>query len=73
MIDDPQFQSRFQWTTPEQAGYEQLLFPVHVEGEAPPVPATAPTVGQHTAEVLRRVLGYTDDHIETLRAAGAIA
>jgi crotonobetainyl-CoA:carnitine CoA-transferase CaiB-like acyl-CoA transferase len=73
VIDDPQFRDRFTWTTNEQTGYEQLLFPVHVDGEQAVVPATAPTVGQHTAEVLSRVLGYGDARIESLRASGAIS
>ncbi len=33
----------------------------------------APLLGQHTTDVLGRVLGYMDDDIERLRAAGAIS
>ena len=71
VIDDAQFQDRFTWTTREQTGIEQLLFPLNIDGETLPVPATAPTVGQHSDEVLRRVLGYDDERIAALRAAGA--
>lgn len=72
VVDDPQFQDRFTWTTSEQAGYEQLLFPLHVEGEDAPVPTLAPTAGQHTEDVLRRVLAFDDTQISALRASGAI-
>lgn len=72
VVDDPQFQDRFTWTTAEQAGYEQLLFPLHIEGEDAPVPSMAPTAGQHTEDVLRRVLGCDDTEIATLRASGAL-
>ena len=42
-----------------------------VDGELP-VPAKAPTVGEHTDEVLREVLGYDDERLSALRAAGAL-
>ncbi len=71
VIDDPQFIDRFQWTTVEQTGIEQLMFPLHIDGEVAPVPTQAPTVGQHSEDVLKRVLGYDDARIATLREAGA--
>ena len=71
VIDDPQFIDRFTWTTVEQTGIEQLMFPLHIDGEVAPVPTQAPTVGQHSEDVLRRVLGYDDARIATLREAGA--
>ena len=38
----------------------------------PPVdPVAAPTLGQHTAEILADVLGYDDERIAALTAAGA--
>ena len=37
-----------------------------------PTPTKAPTLGQHTDEVLRQVLGYDDDRIAALRGAGAL-
>jgi crotonobetainyl-CoA:carnitine CoA-transferase CaiB-like acyl-CoA transferase len=48
-----------------------LAFPVHFVGEELPEPAIAPTVGEHTEEVLRDVLGYGDNKIESFREAGA--
>lgn len=72
VVDDPQFQDRFTWIPKEQiGGADQLLFPLHVQGEELPVPATAPTVGQHTDEVLASALGYDAERIAALRATGA--
>ena len=72
VIDDPQFVDRFTWTDAERTGYEQLLFPLQIDGESAPIPTEAPTVGQHSEIVLRRVLGYDDERIAQLRASGAI-
>ena len=52
IADDPQFQDRFQWYPVDQLGAEQLGSPIKFIGEEMPVPAHAPTVGQHTEEVL---------------------
>lgn len=71
VIDDPQFIDRFTWTTVEDTGIEQLMFPLHIDGEDAPVPTQAPTVGQHSEDVLKRVLGYDDAKIAALREAGA--
>lgn len=71
VITDPQFVDRFNWTTTEQTGCEQLMFPLHIDGEDLPVPNVAPHVGQHTNEVLKRVLGYGDERLAALRATGA--
>ena len=71
--EDPQFRARMPWIPHEQLGSDQLPSPIKVVGgELPPI-TKAPTLGQHSAEVLREVLGYDDARIEELRAAGAIA
>lgn len=72
VITDPQFVNRFTWTTMDQTGCEQLLFPLHIAGEQLPVPGVAPTIGQHTDEVLRRVLGYDAERLAALRAGGTL-
>lgn len=72
VMQDPQFIDRFTWTTTAQTGNEQMLFPLHVAGEELTVPDKAPTVGQHSDHVLRRVLGYDDERLAELRAAGAL-
>lgn len=51
---------------------------IHVAGKmikldrTPMVVGPAPTVGQHTEEVLAGVLGYSDDAIEALRSDGVV-
>jgi len=71
IASDPQFQARFPWYPHERHGADMLPFPVHYLGEELPAPGRAPTVGQHTEEVLARVLGYDAERIAQLRAKGA--
>ena len=49
-----------------------LPFPVKFRGEELPGPTPAPSVGEHTDEVLREVLGYDDARIRALREKGAL-
>jgi len=56
----------------ERVGNDQVPSPIKVIGEALPLPTKAPTAGQHTADVLREVLGYDDDRIASLRERGAL-
>jgi crotonobetainyl-CoA:carnitine CoA-transferase CaiB-like acyl-CoA transferase len=72
ILDDPQFHERMTWFPKEQLGADELAIPIHIEGEELPVPHRAPTVGEHTDDVLRRVLGYDDDQIAQVRATGAL-
>ncbi|RLQ21096.1 CoA transferase [Seongchinamella sediminis] len=72
IVDDPQFKARFKILPHEEHGADMLAFPVHFAGEELPVPSRAPTVGQHTEEVLRDVLGYGDNRIQSLRESGAL-
>jgi crotonobetainyl-CoA:carnitine CoA-transferase CaiB-like acyl-CoA transferase len=69
IADDPQFQDRFEWMPVDRVGTEQLPTPIKFLGEELPLPEKAPTVGQHTEEVLRDVLGYDDARIAALRPA----
>jgi crotonobetainyl-CoA:carnitine CoA-transferase CaiB-like acyl-CoA transferase len=71
LLGDPQFADRFPLLPARELGADQLFTPLHFVGEDLPRPSKAPTVGQHTEEVLRKVLGYDDDRIEAARAAGA--
>jgi crotonobetainyl-CoA:carnitine CoA-transferase CaiB-like acyl-CoA transferase len=52
IIDDPQFADRFDWLSTAEAGCEQLMFPLRIDGEELPRPARAPDLGQHTDEIL---------------------
>jgi crotonobetainyl-CoA:carnitine CoA-transferase CaiB-like acyl-CoA transferase len=69
--DDPQFAARLGWIPRERLGAEQLPVPIKVVGDDIAYPTKAPTVGQHTDEVLREVLSYDDAEIERLRDGGA--
>jgi crotonobetainyl-CoA:carnitine CoA-transferase CaiB-like acyl-CoA transferase len=69
---DPQFAERMPWQPAGRLVADQLPFPVRVVGEAPPAAARpAPELGEHGAEILRDVLGYDDERIGQLEAAGA--
>jgi crotonobetainyl-CoA:carnitine CoA-transferase CaiB-like acyl-CoA transferase len=72
IADDPQFRARFPWIPQARLGADELPLPVRLEGEDLPVPTRAPTVGQHTDEVLGEVLGYDADRVTALRDAGAL-
>ncbi len=70
--DDPQFQARLPWISKDILGADQLGFPVNFEGEVLPTPTKAPTLGEHTDEVLRGVLGYDKSKIAALHESGAL-
>jgi crotonobetainyl-CoA:carnitine CoA-transferase CaiB-like acyl-CoA transferase len=72
IADDPQFQDRFPWYPAKDHGADMLPFPVRFLGEELAPPSKAPTVGQHSEEVLRTVLGYPLDRIANLRKIGAL-
>ena len=66
--EDPQFQDRFKVRSHEQYGADMLGFPVQFVGETMPEPHKAPTVGQHSDEVLSKVLGYDAAKIAAIKA-----
>ncbi|MDG1366192.1 MAG: CaiB/BaiF CoA-transferase family protein [Acidimicrobiales bacterium] len=68
--DDPQFQHRMGFYPTEALGCEQLPLPAFVNGEPLPCPTMAPTVGEHTDEVMAEI-GKSADVIEALRDGGA--
>jgi len=72
LIKDPQFEARLPWIPKEQLGADMLPFPVKIVGEELAWPRRAPTLGQHTDEILRDRLGYDDARIASLREAGAL-
>jgi crotonobetainyl-CoA:carnitine CoA-transferase CaiB-like acyl-CoA transferase len=72
IADDPQFQVRLPWYPRERHGVEMLPLPLKLIDEALPEPSMAPTVGEHSDEVLRRVLGWDDARIAAARSSGAL-
>ncbi|MBT5579801.1 MAG: CoA transferase, partial [Acidimicrobiaceae bacterium] len=58
VIDDPQFNDRFDWVGADSLGADQLLIPLKLAGESLPMPDRAPDLGQHTDEILD---GLTED------------
>jgi len=72
IADDPQFQERLPWYPRDKHGIEMLPLPLKVIDEKLPAPSKAPTVGEHTEEVLRRVLGWDDAKIKAAKGSGAL-
>jgi crotonobetainyl-CoA:carnitine CoA-transferase CaiB-like acyl-CoA transferase len=72
VVDDPQFQARLPLLPHADHGADMLPFPVRLVGEDLPIPRHAPTVGEHTDDVLRDLLGLDDDRLGALRAGGAL-
>ena len=72
IADDPQFQDRFEWMPIEKVGAEMLPSPIKLVGETLPIPTHAPTVGQHSEQVLADTLGYDEAKIAELRDLGVI-
>lgn len=72
LADDPQFQDRFPWIPAERLGADQAPTPIKYLDVDLPVPTRAPTVGEHTDQVLHDVLGYDDAQVAALRATGAL-
>jgi crotonobetainyl-CoA:carnitine CoA-transferase CaiB-like acyl-CoA transferase len=72
IAEDPQFRDRFHWIPTGRLGAEQLPTPLKFVDEELPLPGHAPTVGEHTDDVLRDVLGWDDARIAESRANGGL-
>jgi crotonobetainyl-CoA:carnitine CoA-transferase CaiB-like acyl-CoA transferase len=72
IASDPQFQHRFPLYPHRKHGADMLPFPIKFVGEELPAPGHAPRVGEHSEEVLARVLGYDRARIAKLRESGAL-
>jgi crotonobetainyl-CoA:carnitine CoA-transferase CaiB-like acyl-CoA transferase len=70
LLDDPQFRDRMPLLPKERVGADMLPTPIKFLGEEMPMPTMAPTVGEHTEQVLRTALGWTDEQIARAREAG---
>jgi len=72
IADDPQFQHRMPWLPAAQLGADQLPLPIKViDGASIPDYTRAPTVGQHTSDVMASVLGKDTAAIAALTDRGA--
>ncbi|GAA3774018.1 CaiB/BaiF CoA-transferase family protein [Microbacterium kribbense] len=74
LLPDPQLaanESVLTFEHPAAGTVRVVNHPVKYDGHTPALRRVPPTVGQHTGEVLHD-LGYADDEIERMRAAGAI-
>ena len=69
---DPQFRDRMPLIPAARVGADMLPTPIKYVEETLPRPTKAPTVGQHTDEVLARVLGWDAARIAAAREAGAL-
>jgi crotonobetainyl-CoA:carnitine CoA-transferase CaiB-like acyl-CoA transferase len=72
LADDPQFADRLGWIPASRLGADQLPFPVRFVGEDLPLSERAPTVGEHTYDVLRAFCDYDDTEFAALRQSGAL-
>jgi crotonobetainyl-CoA:carnitine CoA-transferase CaiB-like acyl-CoA transferase len=72
LAGDPQFLERLPWLPAAELGADLLPIPVKVVGRDLPTPTKAPTLGEHTDEVLAKVLGYDGARIGQLRSDGAL-
>ena len=72
LATDPQFQDRLPWLPAAELGADLIPNPIKVIDRSLPTPTRAPTLGQHTDEVLTKVLGYDAPRIAQLRADGAL-
>ncbi len=71
---DPQvrhLETFYAMTHPEQGPQIGIHRPVRIDGERGPTDAAAPTLGEHTAAVLRE-LGYGEEEVVRLRGSGVI-
>lgn len=57
---------------PERGGFQNVGCPIKLS-DSPVEVERSPLLGEHTDELLREVLGYDAERIETLRAAGAFS
>ena len=72
---DPQLVARNFFIELEHGGFGKSTFdgPVTIFSETPARPTRAgPLIGEHTFEVMRDILGYSDDEISEIAATGAL-
>jgi formyl-CoA transferase len=75
LADDEHVRGRDMWVEldhPERGKWFNVGMPIKLS-DSPAVIKRSPTLGEHTEEVLKEVLGYEDSKISSLKAAGAFS
>ena len=72
LFDDPQFRDRLPLLPSSSRRGRHAPDADQVRRGGSPVPTMAPTVGEHTEQVLRETLGWDEAQIAAARAAGAL-
>jgi formyl-CoA transferase len=75
LANDTHVRGREMWVEldhPQRGKWFNVGMPIKLSA-SPAKIERSPTLGEHTTEVLREVLGYSDDQISTLRQAGAFS
>ena len=57
---------------PQRGKWWNVGMPIKLSA-SPAVIKRSPTLGEHTDEILREVLGYTDDKVASMKGAGAFS
>ena len=73
---DPQLAARNFFVELDHGGFGKSIFdgPVTTFSKTPSRPTAAgPLIGEHTFEVMKDILGYSDDEISEMAAAGALS
>ncbi len=76
LLTDPIFEARGFWATVDRAHVGPTphpLAPYTIDGERPAIRRPAPLLGEHTAPVLRDLLGLSEAEIGALEAEGIVA
>jgi formyl-CoA transferase len=74
-LDDPHTRARGMIETvtlPNGASVDLVASPLNLSETPPQTQIPPPEIGQHSAEILREVLGKSEDEIETLSRDGVI-
>ena len=74
-IEDPHVKAReiiWELDHPTAGKVRVPGFPVKLEKTPATYRIPAPLLGEHSAQVLKEMLGYTDEHIEELRKSGTV-
>ena len=70
--NDPHFNERTKWLPAHTHGADMLPLPLKFDGAALEAPGRAPTAGQHSQQLLRDLLGRSEEEINRLFADGVV-